>query len=66
MAKRLNKEPKELWNIAKLARESGMTEAAIRGRISSGTWVESVHYFRQGRRLMMDPEECKKFWTEEQ
>lgn len=50
--------------IAELARRTGMTEGQIRGRISDGYWVEGTHYFRRGRRLMMDVEACSKFWTD--
>lgn len=54
----------DIVTIAELARRTGMTEAAIRGRIHSGDWVQGVHYFRKGRRLMMRADVCARFWVE--
>lgn len=55
-------EPKELITIFELSRRSGLSEQAIRGRISSGHWIEGTHYFRRGRRIMMDAEACGKWF----
>lgn len=62
----LKNEPDALVSIFKLACEMGISEAAIRGKISCGYWVENLHYYRRGRRVMMDPEACKKWYMDNQ
>lgn len=52
-----------LVTIAEYARQTGMTDPAIRGRIRNGHWREGVHYHRQGRRIMVDVDACKGFWA---
>lgn len=56
---------RDLCTIAELARRTGMTEAAIRGRIVYGHFREGTHFFRKGRRIMMDPVACNMFWIKE-
>lgn len=58
-------EPKDLVTIAELARLTGMSDPAIRARISTGQWVENVHYYRRGRSIRMDPDAVKRFWYDQ-
>ena len=62
---KLIQEPRELITIAELARRTGMSDPAIRARISTGKWVENVHFYRKGRSLRMDPEAIKRFWYDQ-
>lgn len=60
----LRKNDQELVTIYELSRLIGLSEGAIRGRISTGFWVEGKHYFREGRRIMMDRNACNQRWME--
>ncbi len=55
----------ELMTIAELARRTGITEAAIRGRIADGYWIEGTHFFRRGRRVMMNYQVCMQWFREQ-
>lgn len=57
-----HEEPKRLLTAAELAREFGMTETAVRSRVYDGHWVESVHFYRRGRRIMYDPDAVRRWW----
>ena len=54
----------ELMTIAELSRRSGISEAAIRGRIAGGHWTEGIHFFRRTRRVMMDYQACMRWCRE--
>lgn len=63
-ARPLKSEPDGLVTIAELARKTGLTESAIRTYIARGKWVVNRHYYRRGRKVMMDPKACDQYWAE--
>jgi hypothetical protein len=52
------------WTITKFTLETGISEAAVRGKIRDGHWVEGKHYFRRGRRIMLMVEPCLDWYQE--
>lgn len=57
-------EPKQLVTVAELCRLTGWTDPTVRGRIKNGHWVENKHYYRRGRKIMMDKNQIDAWWTD--
>lgn len=49
-----------LITITEMARRTGLSESAIRCRIKSGKYVLGQHFYKNGRRIMMDIEACDR------
>lgn len=52
---------KGLMTIAEYARQAGLTEATIRGRIQTGLFKLNKHFYKRGRRIMIDYEACQRW-----
>lgn len=55
---RPSEKPKDLCSISEYARRRGISEAAIRGRIAAGRYRRDEHYYKKGRRIMLDAAAC--------
>lgn len=52
-----------LMTIREYARTTGDSEAGIRGRIATRSWVEGEHYLRKRRRIRLNVAACNKWWA---